>query len=53
MSVERPVPRQETSSATLSAEQVRSLARAAGFDEAGLVALPHSGASRDAARYET
>lgn len=52
MSVDQPVSRLETSSATLSADEVRSLARAAGFDEAGLVALPHADASRDAARYE-
>jgi epoxyqueuosine reductase len=52
MSVDQPVSRLETSSAILSADQVLSLARAAGFDEAGLVALPHADALRDAARFE-
>jgi epoxyqueuosine reductase len=35
----------------LSHALVRSLALAAGFTEAGLVALPHEGAERDAARF--
>ena len=33
-------------------EQVRALALAAGFTEAGLVALPHANEKRDAARFE-
>ena len=52
MSGDQSVSRLESSSATLSADEIRSLARAAGFDEAGLVALPYVDASRDAARYE-
>ncbi len=36
----------------LSLEQARALAREAGFDEAGLVALPHADEARDAARFE-
>ncbi|MDE3188166.1 MAG: tRNA epoxyqueuosine(34) reductase QueG [Acidobacteriota bacterium] len=36
----------------LSAERVRQLALEQGFAEAGLVALPHAGEARDAARYE-
>jgi epoxyqueuosine reductase len=52
MSVDQPASRLDTNSSTLSPDEVRSLARDAGFDEAGLVALPHAKASRDAARYE-
>jgi epoxyqueuosine reductase len=36
----------------LGRERVRALAAEAGFDEAGLVNLPHSEDQRDAARYE-
>jgi epoxyqueuosine reductase len=36
----------------LSTERARELALQQGFFEAGLVALPHAGESRDAARYE-
>jgi epoxyqueuosine reductase len=36
----------------LTLEQARALARGAGFDEAGLVALPHDAEARDAARFE-
>ncbi len=36
----------------LRAEDVRSMAVTAGFTEAGLVALPHGGAARDAGRFE-
>jgi epoxyqueuosine reductase len=36
----------------LSREQVRAWAREAGFDEAGLVALPHAEEDRDAMRFE-
>ena len=51
MSLERPVTRLDTSAATLSADKVRSLALAEGFDEAGLVASPHADTPRDAARF--
>jgi epoxyqueuosine reductase len=36
----------------LKREQVRTLALEAGFDEAGLVALPHENEARDSARFE-
>jgi epoxyqueuosine reductase len=36
----------------LSRERARALAQEAGFDEAGLVALPHANEERDAARFE-
>src|ERR1700754_2908613 len=36
----------------LTYEQARSVAIAAGFSEAGLVALPHHDESRDASRFE-
>ena len=36
----------------LSRERARALAQEAGFDEAGLVALPHASEERDAARFE-
>lgn len=36
----------------LNAAQVRAWAQAAGFVEAGLVALPHAAEARDAARYQ-
>jgi epoxyqueuosine reductase len=36
----------------LDSQKVRALALAAGFTEAGLVALPHAHEARDAARYE-
>jgi epoxyqueuosine reductase len=37
---------------SLTHAQARALAVAAGFTEAGLIALPHSGQARDAARFE-
>jgi epoxyqueuosine reductase len=39
-------------SAPLNVERVRGLALEAGFDEAGLAALPHADEGRDAARFE-
>ncbi len=36
----------------LTLERARALARDVGFDEAGLVALPHGDEARDAARFE-
>jgi epoxyqueuosine reductase len=36
----------------LTLERARALCRDAGFDEAGLVALPHADEARDAARFE-
>ena len=38
--------------AGLSSELARTLALEAGFDEAGIVALPHANEERDAARFE-
>ncbi len=43
---------QGTGAVRLNRSAVRSLAAAAGFDEAGLVALPHRQDARDAARYQ-
>jgi len=37
----------------LNRDQIRALAREAGFSEAGLVALPHTYETRDAERYKT
>ena len=37
----------------LNRDQIRALAREAGFSEAGLVALPHTYGTRDAERYKT
>jgi len=42
----------ETPAPALSREQARAWALEAGFDEAGLVALPHAREARDAVRFE-
>lgn len=41
-----------SAAAELTLERARALARDAGFDEGGLVALPHTDEARDAARFE-
>ncbi len=52
MSVDQSGSSQQSEIVGLGLEVVRSLAVEAGFNEAGLVALPHTEVSRDAARYE-
>ncbi len=52
MPVDESDARSRTSRAVLTREQARGLARDAGFDEAGLIELPHAETARDASRFK-